>query len=156
VNLTDLVYERVEICQKLYIEEKDKENLNFDLKIEDKLTALCDEYYVARTIDNIVINAIQYCKKGIIAITLKSTKNHTIEFSAQDDGIGIPEEDLLDIFNPFTVSSRTKTPAGGRGVGLALSKKVVDLHNGGIWAKQNSDKGVTVGFNLPLKNKILD
>ena len=120
VNLTDLVYERVEICQKLYIEEKDKENLNFDLKIEDKLTALCDEYYIARTIDNIVINAIQYCKKGTIAITLKSAKNHTVDFSVQDDGIGIPEQELLDIFNPFTVSSRTKTPAGGRGVGLAF------------------------------------
>ena len=149
VNLTDLVYERVEICQKLYIEEKDKENLNFDLKIEDKLTALCDEYYVARTIDNIVINAIQYCKKGTIAITLKSTKNHTIEFSVQDDGIGIPEEDLLDIFNPFTVSSRTKTPAGGRGVGLALCKKVIDAHNGIISAKNNVSKGSLFRFILP-------
>ena len=149
VNLTDLVYERVEICQKLYIEEKDKENLNFDLKIEDKLTALCDEYYTARTIDNIVINAIQYCKKGTIAITLKSTKNHTIEFSVQDDGIGIPEEDLLDIFNPFTVSSRTKTPAGGRGVGLALCKKVIDAHNGIISAKNNVSKGSLFRFILP-------
>jgi signal transduction histidine kinase len=139
----------VEICQKLYIEEKDKENLNFDLKIEDKLTALCDEYYIARTIDNIVINAIQYCKKGIIAITLKSTKNHTIEFSVQDDGIGIPEEDLLDIFNPFTVSSRTKTPAGGRGVGLALCKKVIDAHNGIISAKNNDSKGSLFRFILP-------
>ena len=45
-----------------------------------------------------------------------------------------------------------KTPAGGRGVGLALSKKVIDLHNGRIWAKQNPDKGVTIGFKLPLKN----
>ena len=52
----------------------------------------------------------------------------------------------------YTVSSKTKAPAGGKGVGLALSKKVVDLHNSRIWAKQNSDKGVTVGFNLPLKN----
>jgi signal transduction histidine kinase len=149
VNLTDLVYERVEICQKLYIEEKDKENLNFDLKIEDKLTALCDEYYTARTIDNIVINAIQYCKKGTIVITLKSTKNHTIEFSVQDDGIGIPEEDLLDIFKPFTVSSRTKTPAGGRGVGLALCKKVIDAHNGIISAKSNNSKGSLFRFILP-------
>lgn len=149
VNLTDLVYERVEICQKLYIEEKDKENLNFDLKIEDKLTALCDEYYVARTIDNIVINAIQYCKKGTIAITLKSAKNHTVEFSVQDDGIGIPEQELLDIFDPFTVSSKTKTPAGGRGVGLALCKKVIDAHNGIILAKNNDSKGSLFRFILP-------
>jgi signal transduction histidine kinase len=148
VNLTDLVYERVEICQKLYIEEKDKENLNFDLKIEDKLTALCDEYYTARTIDNIVINAIQYCKKGTIAITLKSAKNHTVEFSVGDEGIGIPKEELLDIFDPFTVSSKTKTPAGGRGIGLTLCKKVITAHGGTITAS-NKNKGSLFRVILP-------
>ena len=148
VNLTDLVYERVEICQKLYIEEKDKENLNFDLKIEDKLTALCDEYYTARTIDNIVINAIQYCKKGTIAITLKSAKNHTVEFIVGDEGIGIPKEELLDIFDPFTVSSKTKTPAGGRGIGLTLCKKVITAHGGTITAS-NKNKGSLFRVILP-------
>ena len=148
VNLTDLVYERVEICQKLYIEEKDKENLNFDLKIEDKLTALCDEYYIARTIDNIVINAIQYCKKGTIAITLKSTKNHTVEFSVGDEGIGIPKEELLDIFDPFTVSSKTKTPASGRGIGLTLCKKVITAHGGTITAS-SKNKGSLFRVILP-------
>lgn len=149
VNLTELVYERVEICQKLYIEQKDKEDLIFDLKIEDTSIVLCDEYYVSRTIDNIIINAIQYCKKGTIAITLKSTKNHTIEFSVQDEGIGIPEEELLDIFDPFTVSSKTKTPAGGRGIGLALCKKVIDAHNGIISAKNNNIKGSLFRFVVP-------
>jgi Na+/proline symporter/signal transduction histidine kinase len=148
VNLTDLVYERIEICQKLYIEEKDKENLNFDLKIEDKLTVLCDEYYIARTIDNIVINAIQYCKKGTIAITLKSTKNHTVEFSVGDEGIGIPKEELLDIFDPFTVSSKTKTPAGGRGIGLTLCKKVITAHGGTITAS-SKNKGSLFRVILP-------
>ena len=57
--------------------------------------------------------------------------------------------DLLDIFNPFTVSSRTKTPAGGRGVGLALCKKVIDAHNGIISAKNNDSKGSLFRFILP-------
>ena len=148
VNLTDLVYERVEICQKLYVEEKDKENLNFDLKIEDKLTALCDEYYVARTIDNIVINAIQYSTKGTITIELKSSKNNTVEFSVRDEGIGIPKEELLDIFDPFTVSSKTKTPAGGRGIGLTLCKKVISAHGGSITAS-NKNKGSLFRVILP-------
>ena len=148
VNLTDLVYERLEICQKLYIEKKDKENLNFDLKIEAKLTALCDEYYIARTIDSIIINAIQYCKKGTIAITLKSTKNHTVEFSVKDEGIGIPKDELLDIFDPFTVSSKTKTPSGGRGIGLTLCKKVVTAHGGTITAS-SENKGSLFRVILP-------
>jgi len=69
VNLTDLVYERLELCKKLYIQDKD--DLWFNLQIEDELTVLCDEYYISRTIDNIIVNAIQYCKQGTITIELK-------------------------------------------------------------------------------------
>ncbi len=147
VNLTDLVYKRLEICQKLYIEEKDKENLDFSLNIEDKLIISCDEYYIVRTIDNIIINAIQYCKKGMITITLKST-NGTVEFSVKDEGIGIPKGELLDIFDPFTVSSKTKTPAGGRGIGLSLCKKVILAHNGFISAS-SENKGSLFHIILP-------
>lgn len=149
VNLTNLVYKRLEICRKLYTEEKNKENQNFDLNIEGKLIISCDEYYISRTIDNIIINAIQYCKKGTITITLKSTKENNIEFSVQDEGIGIPKEELLDIFDPFTVSSKTKTPSGGRGIGLTLCKKVVTAHNGEITANSTKDKGSLFRVILP-------
>ena len=148
VNLTDLVYERLELCKKLYIQDKD--DLWFNLQIEDELTVLCDEYYISRTIDNIVVNAIQYCKQGTITIELKPEQSNTILFSVKDEGIGIPKDELFEVFDPFTVSSKTKTPAGGRGIGLALSKKVIEAHNGQIWAKPNQDKGVTVAFSLPI------
>lgn len=108
------------------------------MDIEDKLIISCDKYYIIRTIDNIIINAIQYCKKGTITITLKSAKNHTVEFIVKDEGIGIPKEELLDIFDPFTVSSKTKTSSGGRGIGLALCKKVVTAHNGVITASSDN------------------
>ncbi|NDE19105.1 MAG: hypothetical protein EB000_01500, partial [Alphaproteobacteria bacterium] len=49
VNLTDLVYERLELCKKLYIQDKD--DLWFNLQIDDELTVLCDQYYISRTID---------------------------------------------------------------------------------------------------------
>ncbi len=150
VNLSDLVYERLELCKKLYIQDIDQEDLWFNLQIDNELTALCDQYYISRTIDNIIVNAIQYCKQGTITIELKPEQNHTIVFSVKDEGIGIPKDELFEVFNPFTVSSKTKTPAGGRGIGLALSKKVIEAHNGQIWAKPNQDKGVTVAFSLPI------
>lgn len=149
-NLSDLVYERLELCKKLYIQDKDKEDLWFNLQIDNELTALCDKYYISRTIDNIIVNAIQYCKQGTITIELKSEQNNAIVFSVKDEGIGIPKDELFEVFDPFTVSSNTKTPAGGRGIGLALSKKVIEAHNGQIWAKPNQDKGVTVAFSLPI------
>jgi two-component sensor histidine kinase len=150
VNLTDLVHERLELCKKLYIQDKDKDDLWFNLQIEDELTVLCDQYYISRTIDNIIVNAIQYCKQGTITIELKLEQSNTILFSVKDEGIGIPKDELFEVFDPFTVSSKTKTSAGGRGIGLALSKKVIEAHNGQIWAKPNQDKGVTVAFSLPI------
>lgn len=66
-------------------------------------------------------------------------------------GSELPKEELSDVFGAFVVSSKTKTPAGGRGIGLALCKKVIKAHNGQIWAKQNPDKGTTFAFTLPFK-----
>ena len=101
------------------------------------------------TIDNMIINALQYCKEGLISITL-SKQFDGIKFSISDEGIGIPENELIDIFETSVVSSLTKTPAGGRGFGLALCKKVMELHKGEIWARCNDKKGVTFSFILPL------
>ena len=110
---------------------------------------MCDEHYIARTIDNIIINAIQYCKKGTITINLRKNQQEGVEFSVKDEGIGIPKEDLFEIFDPFTVSSKTKTPAGGRGVGLALAKRVVEVHNGTIKAESDGVKGAKFTVILP-------
>ena len=152
IDFSELVYERVKICRKLYTEDKYKDLQEVTLDISDNIIVSCDKNYITTAIDNTVINALQYCTDGKITIILHQNKQEEVVFKVKDEGIGIPKEELYDVFGAFTVSSKTKTPAGGRGVGLALSKKVLDLHNGRIWAKQNSDKGVTVGFNLPLKN----
>jgi len=148
VNLGDLIHSRADICQKLYTNLKDKNKRNVSLIIEDDVITVVDKYYITQTIDNIIINAIQYCKEGNITISLKENKK-AIEFSVCDEGIGVPEEDLDSIFGAFVVSSTTRTPAGGRGVGLALCKKIIELHGGTIEAKQNQGPGITVTFELP-------
>jgi signal transduction histidine kinase len=118
------------------------------LKVQEDITVQCDQYYISRTIDNLIINAIQYCKDGEIVINL-SADDKKVAFSVSDNGIGIPDNELIDIFGAFTVSSRTRTPAGGRGLGLALCKKVIDLHKGIITAENNKkNKGITFTFSL--------
>ncbi len=148
VNLSELIYKRVNHCKELYIEESN-DFQEFILKIEDNIITNCDEYYITTAIDNIIINAIQFCKEGVITITL-SKKIDKIEFSVQDDGIGISENELLDVFGTSVVSSKTKTSAGGRGFGLALCKKVIEVHKGEIWARSDEIKGVTFYFTIPL------
>jgi Na+/proline symporter/signal transduction histidine kinase len=145
LNLSNLIYDRITICKKLYLDNKD---LEFIAKIEPNITAYCDEYYISNMVDNLIINAITYSDSGKITIALINKEN-TIEFSIADEGIGIPEEELLDIFGAFVVGAKTKTPSGGRGVGLTVCKKIAEAHNGKIWAKNNLPKGTEFVFTLP-------
>ena len=68
------------------------------------------------------------------------------EFIIADSGIGIPEEELQEIFGVFVVSSRTKTQAGGRGVGLALCKAAIEAHGGTITAESKGAKGLLLSL----------
>lgn len=145
VDLSNLLHKCIELCQKLYTEDDAR---TFIVEIEEELTAECDKYYIGQTFDNLIINAINYCKEGHILISLKRT-NKGVEFTITDEGIGIPKEDIYDIFKPFTVSSRTKTQAGGRGVGLALCEKVINIHGGTIEAKSDEQKRTAFKFILP-------
>ena len=149
VNLSDLVVDRLNVCKKLYIENSRQNDYSFVTNIEDDVIAQADEYYLKQTLDNLITNAINYCKKGNIKLEL-AKKNNYVSFSITDQGIGIPKEELFDIFGEFTVSSKTRTPAGGRGVGLALCKKVLEMHKGTIWANSGSGE-TTFTFSMLIK-----
>ncbi len=73
-----------------------------------------------------------------------------VEFKITDHGIGIPKEELSDIFKSFTTSSKTRTSAGGRGLGLALCQKVIDAHQGKILAESDNENGTTFLFVIPI------
>jgi len=146
INLSDLIYERLDYCKKLYLGDKD---LEFICDIEDDLSVNCDEHYITSTLDNLIVNAISYSSDGKIIIEFKKN-NDFVKFKISDEGIGIPKKELYSIFGTFIVSSRTKTPAGGRGLGLALCKGVIEAHKGQIWCKSGGKKGSTFFFTLPI------
>jgi Na+/proline symporter/signal transduction histidine kinase len=139
-NFSDLVYERVETCRKLY--DENKEDREFILNVEENIGINADRNYIIQLLDNLIINTISYCKKGLINISLNQERNH-IRLSLSDEGIGIPKEELYEVFEPFTVSSITRTPAGGRGVGLAVCKRILEVHGGTIKAESDGKKGAT-------------
>ena len=150
VDLGLLVYQRIGICKNLYLGNKE---LEFITDISDGLIINCDEYYINSTIDNLIINAIKYSDFAKITISLKQ-KNGQVIFAIKDEGIGIPKNELLTIFDPFVVGSRTYTPASGRGVGLALCRKAIEKHQGKIWAESdNGVKGSTFFVALPINPK---
>lgn len=146
INFSDLVYDRVQICRRLY--EENKEDREFILDIKEELIANVDRSYMIQLIDNLIINSINYCQKGKIKVALRQNKGN-IHLVISDTGIGIPKNELCEIFEPFTVSSRTRTPAGGRGVGLAICKRILEVHDGTVKAESDGEKGATFIVVLP-------
>jgi Na+/proline symporter/signal transduction histidine kinase len=146
VNLSELVYESIDICKKLHLNNKE---IEFISNIDKNILVKCDRHYIKSSLDNLIINAIKYTPAGKITITL-NMDGDLVNFSIKDDGIGIPKDELYSIFAPFTVSSKTHTSAGGRGIGLALCKKALEIHGGKIWAQSDGENGSTLFFTLPI------
>ena len=147
INLSKLVRERTMLYKKIFSDETPTE---FKLNIPDGIVASCDKYYMIQVIDNLISNAAIYGKGKPITINLGEVPGNNVRFEIIDQGIGIPQDELISIFNTFTVSSKTKTPAGGRGVGLALIEKIIKLHDGKIWAESDNYSGSSFYFTVPI------
>lgn len=145
VDLSELIRERVKNCVRIYLDNKP---LDFELHIEPEVVTFVDVNYMRQVIDNLVINAITYSNSGTIRISLQCSES-VIAFTIEDEGIGIPRKDIYDVFEPFTTSSATFTPAEGRGVGLSLCRSAIEAHDGLIYAESNGTKGAKFVFVLP-------
>ena len=141
-NLGDLVRDRVELYKKLFLMNSNQEIV---LHVDPDVIIKCDKHYVGHTIDNLLKNAVQYGEGKAVKIDVRESDDRA-EFIIADSGIGIPEEELQEIFGVFVVSSRTKTQAGGRGVGLALCKAAIEAHGGTITAESKGGKGARFRF----------
>ncbi|NRB10045.1 MAG: hypothetical protein HRU35_00255 [Rickettsiaceae bacterium] len=142
INLSELVKTRPYLYKKIF---SDDEKQEFKFDVEDNIVVDADEYFLTQAIDNLISNAVKYGEGKQITLSLKKVGDK-IQFKIIDQGIGIPENELHNIFSKFITSSRTKTRAGGRGIGLALVQKIIEAHKGEIWVKNNEEKGATFYF----------
>jgi signal transduction histidine kinase len=145
IDLSELVCDRTEVCRRLY--GGNNYEREFILNIQDGVTITGDKYYLTQALDNLIINAINYCKEGKITIKLEQFKNY-IALIISDEGIGIPPDELIGVFDEFVVSSKTRSQSGGRGVGLALCKRVIEVHDGEISAESDGRFGTTFKINF--------
>ncbi|OGI21004.1 MAG: hypothetical protein A2287_01590 [Candidatus Melainabacteria bacterium RIFOXYA12_FULL_32_12] len=111
--------------------------------------ARIDKKEIKRVINNLISNAITYTPKGgVIAIDAEE-KNNEIIVKVTDTGKGIPESEYEIIFDRF-FSKAKKFRKIGTGLGLYLSKRIIEKHNGKIWVESQLGKGSTFYFSLPL------
>ncbi len=98
---------------------------------------------------NLLSNAVKFTAAGRVVLRVRPTPD-SVHFMVADSGPGIREEDLQRIFEPFErVQNPQTAEVGGTGLGLAVSKKFVELHGGRIWAESQQHRGSTFHFTLP-------
>lgn len=106
-----------------------------------------DRLQIERVISNLVINALRHTKQGGIGISAEQRDSH-VAISIQDTGSGIPTEYLPHIFDKFV--QVPGAPTGGAGLGLTISKLIVEGHGGQISVQSQLGQGTTFTFTLPL------
>ncbi len=103
---------------------------------------------------NIIGNAIKFSyKNSFVDISvLKSTNGNELIFKVSDQGPGIPEEEQTLVFKKYYRSKEVRTHMDGVGLGLNISKRIIQAHGGTIYMENNSDKGCSFFFTLPTEN----
>lgn len=165
LELCKTVFNIKDLAVQCYDELKplaDKKNIDFELEctVEDSLEIYADRAEIKRVIINLCGNAVNYTdKSGKINILLKANNNDLI-FSVTDNGNGIPKEDIPNLFKRFSQGT-TKKRSTGTGLGLYLSRQIIEAHGGKIWVESKIKKGSEFSFlltdvvnsNKNIKNK---
>ncbi len=125
---------------------------------DQELEIFADRTRLRQIMINIVNNAIKFTEKGRISMRASLQNEHAL-ITVRDTGIGIPTDKLEAVFQEFTqVDSSTTRKAGGTGLGLPISRRLVEMHGGHIWAESTgvSGEGATFFVELPLEAKLAE
>jgi two-component system NtrC family sensor kinase len=125
-------------------------NIHLQLELATNLApALCDAPQMEQVMLALIQNAIDAMPKGgnLWLATRTSTLNPEIEIEVRDDGTGIPQDILPQIFEPFLT---TKESGHGVGLGLAISRSIIEQHNGRIEVQSEAGKGTRFSLTLPV------
>jgi hypothetical protein len=145
-----------DVCQDLvtsFSEQAGKKGLNLELGGDDSVPMglVGDPQRLTQVLSNLTDNAIKFTQSGRVTIERKLSHQEegrlTLQFAVRDTGIGISEESMPELFDAFTQGDASSTRTyGGTGVGLAISKKLVALMGGDIWAESIPGGGSSFYF----------
>lgn len=117
--------------------------------------ACTDEARMKQVFANLLSNAIKFSPRGsTVSVALRQGTTEQgdegISVSVYDEGPGIPPDELESVFDKFVQSTKTKTGAGGTGLGLPIAREIVSAHKGRIWAVNRPDRGTEFRIDIPL------
>ncbi|MFC1624049.1 ATP-binding protein [Candidatus Omnitrophota bacterium] len=116
---------------------------------EEEIIVYVDPDKLMQVFTNLVYNALKFTHQGFIEISVKNREDD-IECSVNDTGIGVSKENLPRVFDKFQQFGRTPgSGEKGTGLGLPITKGIIEMHNGAIWAESKLGKGTRFIFTLP-------
>lgn len=148
IDLERLVSHSVSLNRRL-AEKKEISLEMIEPAQEIEITA--DAQKLEQVLNNLITNAIKYSHSGTrITIQLEKNEDPTVTLSVEDEGQGIPEKEQKNLFKPFSKTS-VKTTGGemSTGLGLAITRRIVEAHGGEIWVESEVGKGSTFYVKLP-------
>jgi len=111
---------------------------------------VCDRNRILQVMTNIIGNAIKFSPEtGEIRVDLEPVDSG-YRIRVSDQGAGIPDEELDQVFDKFYQSVRNRNQSGSTGLGLAVCREIISLHHGRIWAESSPQKGTSILFEIPL------
>ncbi|MBR9690652.1 HAMP domain-containing histidine kinase [Candidatus Woesearchaeota archaeon] len=148
VNLADEIIRSIHMAYK-------KDTVRISNNITKGLKAEIDELKLREVFENIITNAIKYNESDVKKIDITSkTKEKFFEINFKDNGIGLEAKDLNSIFNEFYKADPSRHHHESSGLGLSIAKRIVELHDGQIFAlSDGKDKGTTITIKLPIGRK---
>jgi PAS domain S-box-containing protein len=148
VDWSSIVKDSVNNFEPLAKEKKIK--LTFELQ-ENLPKVAVDQFRISEVLSNLIANALAYTKAGGSVDVLVETKGNEVITHVKDTGQGIPESALPRLFTKFfRVSGVLEQGSKGTGLGLYISKAIVDMHKGRIWVESKDGVGSTFSFSVPV------
>ncbi|HET9807403.1 MAG TPA: HAMP domain-containing sensor histidine kinase [Nitrososphaeraceae archaeon] len=165
-DIGELISEIMNDVEEKIVENKKNIKLFFELyngnNNNNKIIVEADKNRLSQVISNLLNNAIKFTDEGSITVSVGTKKinnnnnnndSNKVIVSIKDTGTGIDSEILPKLFTKFTTKSAI---VGGTGLGLFISKSIIEMHGGSIWAfnndeKNKDDRGSTFTFSLPIK-----
>ena len=127
-----------------------------NIRLEFTFAADIEELVVDQTrfkqiLINLVSNAVKFSHPGGTVRVTSQRVDNDLRFTVEDEGIGMRSEDMTSLFKPFKQADNGREMNHeGIGLGLAITKKLVELHGGSIWAESEVGRGTTIAFTIPL------
>ena len=147
INLHSLIKLVCDDCQYL----ADQKNVEILLPPLTQPILTADEKLITSAFSNILNNAVKYAPENSKITVALENSSDSIYLSVSDQGTGVPDETLSQLFKAFyRVAEARDRESGGTGLGLAIAHQAIELHHGKIYATNNTHGGLTVHVELPL------